>query len=76
MNNSVTIAYKFELHFVTTSLDGLKSGNSWWRVVVVDGGDGGLKGCLDPWSWFFPRIVQEGKDITGIKGLDLEEDSP
>ncbi|GJT38133.1 retrovirus-related pol polyprotein from transposon RE2 [Tanacetum coccineum] len=27
MNNSVTNAYKFELHFTNTSLDGLKSGN-------------------------------------------------
>ncbi|GJZ88360.1 retrotransposon protein, putative, ty1-copia subclass [Tanacetum coccineum] len=27
MNNSVTIAYSFELHFTTTSLDGLKPGN-------------------------------------------------
>ncbi|GJZ33808.1 hypothetical protein Tco_0579244 [Tanacetum coccineum] len=27
MNNSVTIAYSFELHFTTTFLDGLKPGN-------------------------------------------------
>ncbi|GJX10863.1 hypothetical protein Tco_0200722 [Tanacetum coccineum] len=27
MNNSITIAYSFELHFTTTSLDGLKHGN-------------------------------------------------
>ncbi|GJY39341.1 hypothetical protein Tco_0425705 [Tanacetum coccineum] len=27
MNNSVTIAYRFELHFTSTSLDGLKPGN-------------------------------------------------
>ncbi|GJY65486.1 hypothetical protein Tco_0467724 [Tanacetum coccineum] len=27
MNNSVTIAYRFELHFNTTSLDRLKPGN-------------------------------------------------
>ncbi|GKC71304.1 hypothetical protein Tco_1117187, partial [Tanacetum coccineum] len=43
MNNSVTIAYRFEITLQLCFFDGTKSRNLWWRVVVVDDGDGGLK---------------------------------
>ncbi|GJZ36301.1 hypothetical protein Tco_0582492 [Tanacetum coccineum] len=47
MNNSVTIAYRFELHFNATSLDGLKSKK---LMVESGGGDGGLKEYLVSWQ--------------------------
>ncbi|GJV62364.1 hypothetical protein Tco_1468464 [Tanacetum coccineum] len=80
MKNSVTIAYRFELHFNANSLDGLKPRNidEYQASLLLllpsakatdggdsDGGDGGLKGCLDPW-----HIRNKGRSLIPLRGTN------
>nr|GEV30841.1 hypothetical protein [Tanacetum cinerariifolium] len=68
MNNLVTVTYRFELHFNATFFYGFKSGNYWWRVMVVDGADGGLKGCLVSWDQSEELIVKPLSASFASKG--------